>query len=266
MRPCRAAASIGVLERAAGELPTLARTAPLEITLEPCTARACGYNVQYPMIALDLLRSQLKSLRRRDFLRTVFGARHHRYHSTKLTPGDMVNLARRLRVWLPREYFQFMLEIGYGAGPYYGLLSPRDVLSTLRGTGPSIPKPWRPFHFSRADLVDYEQRTGDWEHRALRARFPCDGGILIGSRGCTYYSMLVTTGEFAGTVWDAGYFVTGEGYYVPAGRPRASLRSAGQAAQVQPPTFTEWYASWIDNALSNLSPLTSLWRRLLGWG
>ena len=67
----------------------------------------------------------------RDVSYRVFGSERHRYRLTPVTPEDLKAFEDELGLALPHEYRIHLSEVGHGAGPYYGLFSPADVLDTL---------------------------------------------------------------------------------------------------------------------------------------
>lgn len=71
----------------------------------------------------DSLREQMAELRRRDPSRKVFGASKHQYRSTPVSLDEVERLESALGVPLPPDYRRFLLDVGYGAGPYYGVWS-----------------------------------------------------------------------------------------------------------------------------------------------
>lgn len=91
------------------------------------------------------LTKKLDTLRRLDRRRVLFGAESHKYRSTCITPSDLSALENSIQVKLPDDYRNWLLQVGYGAGPYYGLYSPQRVLarfqSYVHGTGGEVVSP-----------------------------------------------------------------------------------------------------------------------------
>jgi hypothetical protein len=210
---------------------------------------------------LKQINNLLGKLRDRDSGLQVFGASRHRYQTKPATPEMMVNLSRRLRTWIPREYFQFMIEIGYGAGPYYGLLTPEEVLSYSRDKfRRPMPNADRLFPFRRNAFIENHGNFSSNETLKLVANFPCDGAIVICHHGCTGFSVLVTSGEFAGTVWNAGYSDPQFCVYAPA---RTKANQLNNASPGGPLSFSEWYKDWLDQQLDTRTK-KSLLKRIFG--
>ena len=74
----------------------------------------------------------LNRLRNLDRRCLVFGSQTHQYESYPVSNSELENLEGELGVRLPKEFRNFLLEFGYGAGPYYGLFSPEKILSEWR--------------------------------------------------------------------------------------------------------------------------------------
>lgn len=207
-------------------------------------------------LATDLAR--LASL---DVQRRVFGASSHRYSNGPISSDELFALERELGVALPDDFRAFLLEVGAGAGPYYGIFGPTEIrgqradwkraadkcngaVDDMRGTG----RPDIDFSVSRAQLIDVLKN----------ANWPCvpipwnpDGAVPICHHGCMFWTILVTTGELRGVVMD---------YYTD--------HDAGTSARVPPtvdeiepsaklisetPTFSDWFAAWIENSLRDLA-------------
>nr|WP_148087829.1 SMI1/KNR4 family protein [Gemmata obscuriglobus] len=162
-----------------------------------------------------------------------------------------------LGVPLPTEYRRLMLELGHGAGPYYGLWSPGESLDEFLGRAQEYEaeegrpvRPAGPFPLAAADLRDAEVSPAarDW---------PCDGCMPICHQGCTFWSVLVLTGEFAGRIWDVACFVGFSGEWLPARRPPGwwefGMPHPRQLPPLpSPPTLTEWFAGWAERCLTDL--------------
>lgn len=79
----------------------------------------------------------------------------------------------------------------------------------------------------------------------------------ICEQGCTYWSVLILTGEFAGRVWDLDNSVGYCGEWKPAVRPPGWLELGLPHRRElpplsRPPTFGEWFESWIEQCLTDL--------------
>jgi hypothetical protein len=164
--------------------------------------------------------------------------------------------------------------MGHGAGPYYGLWSPAESLAELQGLSEDyeaeMGMPIRPdesFPLTADDLRAIEARivAGDTSP-AAEGVWPCSGCLPICHQGCTFWSVLVLTGEFAGRVWDVACFMGFDGQWLPARRPPGMV-GAGMPHPRElpplprPPTFGEWYAGWIERCLTDLPAQHRRWFR-----
>src|SRR5205085_2604658 len=122
---------------------------------------------------------------------------------------------------------EFLLRVGPGAGPYYGIWTPEQIVAEFSSLAQefeaefgSQPDPGRPFPISRADSIELQQALlrGDPAPLVERA-WPADGCLAIGHQGCSYWTVLVTAGELTGTVWDLSNQVGFDGEWLPARRP-----------------------------------------------
>src|SRR5579885_2447596 len=98
-----------------------------EMLTNYCSASGAEVAITHPALG------QLAELSRRDADRRVFGARKHQYRSTPVEVDAVRRLEAELGVPLPAEYREFLLEVGSGAGPYYGVWSPAEAMAELRG-------------------------------------------------------------------------------------------------------------------------------------
>jgi hypothetical protein len=190
----------------------------------------------------------LAELSRMDRSRRIFGAGMHGYRTHRASESELRMLESRLGITLPAEYRALLSEIGSGAGPYYGLWSPAKV--------------WEEFGYWQEDRVaDGDppiSPAGPWplgtvpSEECAAALFPCDGSITIAHQGCTSWSVLVTTGPFEGTVWDAACYVGFDGEYMPARRAPGILASQQVLpALARPSRLLDWYAAWLEQALAD---------------
>lgn len=185
----------------------------------------------------------------------VFGADVHQYRNTPLTSEAVAAFEGDLGVSLPPAYREFLLRIGPGAGPYYGIFTPQEALGELELLG----DPAGEFPFTRADA---ERLYGQWrawlrdpDSTGGPAADSCireDGCIPIGTQGCEGLTVLVVTGDLAGTVWDWG-----SASMRPARTPTATLIK-DLYARSEPiflgptPAFMDWYDAWLVNAWRQL--------------
>jgi hypothetical protein len=159
-----------------------------------------------------------------------------------------------------------LLRVGSGAGPYYGVWSPAEALFELRDMaqaykaemGETI-NPAALFPLTSEDLRRIEERRAAGIKEAWVERdWPCDGCLPICEQGCTFYSVLALTGEFAGRVFDVNNAVGYRGEWLPARRP-PGWWNYGMPHPCElpplssPPTFGEWFSGWVERCRIDLA-------------
>ncbi len=234
------------------------------------------------------LKHKLNRIAERDHDHWVYGADVHKYESHPLSDAEMEHFEAALGVRLPEDYRQFLPLVGYGAGPYCGLLSPGKILEKLaegdsKRPGPP-PAPGRPFPFSPDQVEDCYRVKGDLSSGWLKERtWPVDGCIPICFEGGPFYSLLVTTGDLAGSVWTSNKDAFSEGdehhFYTfnlapaPPGfiQPdkidpalskddilKVYIKNVWKPAFSPALTFLDWYSAWLDQCLADLERQNSI--------
>lgn len=173
---------------------------------------------------------RLARLRELDKDFTVFGADEHEYRSSPMSEAEVEEFERWMTVPFPPAFRNFLLTVGTGAGPEYGIQLTRDEAGT--------PEPGGQFPFTLADGKRMRAEQREWQRRSPPS-FPfhltigsVPGCIAIAELGCGGFAALVTTGELAGRMWESG-----EGLWGPV--------SGAQR-------FDDWYDAWLTDALSKL--------------
>jgi hypothetical protein len=189
---------------------------------------------------------EAKALNGADWRRKVFGAVKHRYRSHPVSAAAMEKFEKWCGVAMPPAYREYMLTIGCGMGPYYGLWSPAEIRKEMEmqlsdWQDGEKPSPSKTFPYTIADAQSILARTaaGEKEPWAV-STWPIDGCIPICHQGCAYYSVLALTGECAGRIWD----IDESGLWLPGNCP---------AGAVSPPTFEEWLMAWIERGRRELA-------------
>ena len=190
----------------------------------------------------------------------VFGSNLHRYALHTLSERGVKRFESDLGVSLPRAYREHLLKVGYGAGPYYGLFSPRQVMNELACDEEYVrdfgcrPNPAGEFPFTREDATRICRSVEAGEEEPWgKATYPSHGTIPIAHQGCTYWTMLVTSGALRGCVWSAACYVGYDGLWMPSRRPPTlhtrDAPSCNLTTLPDLPTFDEWFDSWVEAAL-----------------
>lgn len=197
----------------------------------------------------------VRRLRDIDAGRQVFGADLHGYLVTRVPNHELDAFEDRLGTCLPETYRAFLSEIGYGAGPYYGTLSPAEILRELDDFDCVPDAASRPFPVGTEDgerffFGSFRERLAipllDW---------PTTGLIPVAYRGETSWSVLVTSGLFTGTVWDINVLEGIVAECRPALRPPTLSGEGGLGNSLpplrRPPIFDEWYRGWLVRAFAD---------------
>ncbi len=221
---------------------------------------------------IKVIKEKLQELAKRDRHFTVFGSETHNYKNNPVSIKEIEIFEQKYKFRLPENFRLFLHEIGYGAGPNYGIRSlkeisryienwfPVDYISkpielTLYAAGIRSKNPFdenkvhpaKPFPLTQnnIDYINLRLQNEDWEFLgdcAEIANHPLDGNILICHPGCHYEIVLVTSGELFGTVWNVE--CNGENSsWLPEGRK-------DNDNQVQTINFENWYEEWLDFSFS----------------
>jgi hypothetical protein len=228
----------------------------------------------------SLIKEKLEELSQVDKDRSIFGAPQHNYISYPVAISEIESFEQKYGFQLPEQYRFFLLEIGYGAGPYYGIWSLREtdlelssMIAEFKEEENVIVNPANVFPFNSDDIellkISFDKNI---PREDKRNTYPIDGNITILHQGCQGYGTLVTKGEFAGTVWDLYWDGGYDGYWNPA-RPAVCLQTSNGKIQsdnyrykhfptlnfeknvLEPISFLDWFEEWLDNSLRAFSEL-----------
>jgi hypothetical protein len=157
------------------------------------------------------------------------------------------------------------LQVGYGAGPYYGLWSPEESLTEIRSLQMEYESeigkhnsPSSSFPFSIDDVQSIERKIASGDKSPwIEWDWPCNGCLPICHHGCTFWSVLILVGELVGSIWDVACFAGYSGEWLPAQRPSGwwefGVTSRLLPPLPTPPTFMEWYTGWLERGLTDLT-------------
>ena len=171
---------------------------------------------------------------------------------------------------LPEAFRLFLLNIGYGAGPDYGIYSFKKMKESYRefcGCFDEESSMSDSFTLRTQDAEELitlkKEKPKEFHYKRLEN---VNGVLPIQTEGCTYYALLVLNGEQKGKIWavDTNEFDT-----LPSGL-------------TQELDFLSWYERWLDNSIEKVikkkeelkkiqkderyitSKKKSLWSRLFG--
>jgi hypothetical protein len=215
------------------------------------------------MIELQDIQRRVAALNHRPGSSEIFGAEKHRFRLRPHSPKEVARLELHLGVTLPDSYRQFLTEVGSGAGPYYGIYSPDELLENFARIQSYLdeeqprPNPSTEFAFNRHDAAETATRLRDKVQEPwLCLSWPTHGCVPICFQGCTYWSALITAGECAGTVWDVACYEGWNGQWSPARRASGLLNLKTKTKLLDlssPPTFLEWYEAWLERVEADLA-------------
>ncbi|MDX8036973.1 SMI1/KNR4 family protein [Lentzea sp. BCCO 10_0856] len=157
--------------------------------------------------------------------------------STPVTEAELTDLEHALGVALPTTYRNFLLRVGTGPGPYYGLHRVADLHVNAKDRGDTAGLfPLTP--------ADFEEHFVTARARSIEMDFDAPGCLEIGHQGCSDTTVLILTGELAGTVCDQW-----ENQWAPARTPLGSTNALELGLT---PTLDEWYGAWLTGRLAAL--------------
>jgi hypothetical protein len=195
----------------------------------------------------------VRKLRDLDAERRVFGADVHSYLLTRVPRHELDAFEDCLGTCPPEAYRSFLAEVGYGAGPYYGLLSPADILRELDRFNLAPGAAALPFPVGTEGGERFFFGPSRGRLAVPLLDWPTPGLIPVAYDGETSWSMLVTSGIFTGTVWDVTVLESIVAECRPALRPPGLPDGAGNALPPlrRPPTFDQWYRGWLTRAFAD---------------
>lgn len=221
---------------------------------------------------IERLLRKLGSLRKADRKLDLFGANKpfgHQYKVKKATASDLADIASRAGRPLPEEYCAWLTHVGFGAGPYYGLLSPEriplphdaDTLSERsRAHGGDAASAATLTTNNIRDVAEKWRQAGTLI--GLSISLDSDEGLLpIADEGCGAYSSIALSGELTGRMFGVSPEVMKPrsawvGVW-PEGVARHTVNELGEpvfeCAASGHFGFFDWYEAWLDGSLAKLS-------------
>jgi hypothetical protein len=217
---------------------------------------------------IERLSNKLEFLRKADRKLEVFGAGKpygHAYKVCQASTADLEAIEKKAGQPLPEEYRAWVVHVGFGAGPYYGLLSPANIplphdAVTLMERSEAHGGDLRSVKYlTTADVRGIAEK---WNH-AGRAEhgISCDSdeGLLpIADEGCGGNSCIAVSGELVGRMFGTSIelreprsawiaiWPEGVARYVEelSGQPRFECSASRHFG------FFDWYEDWLDRSLS----------------
>lgn len=204
--------------------------------------------------------NKLSTLKKLDRNREVFGASSHMYKNAKVSLVELESFENANDIKLTQEFRDFLLHIGTGAGPDYGIYSLNQMKKEYNEWVFCIDensKLSNQCQLTNADAFELIQSKQNDPNGFYHKRLKSANGILpIQTEGCTYYCYIILNGEQSGKIWaaDSNEFQT-----LPAGL-------------IAEFSFFDWYENWLDKSISKVNNnrietnSISWWKRLFSKG
>lgn len=185
--------------------------------------------------------NKLIHLKRMDRGLQIFGADSHKYNSNKVSLAEVEFFERQNQIKLPSEFKDFLVYIGIGAGPDYGIYSLTQMAKEYKEWAFFLDENSRLSNqcdLKNIDAIELIQNKQNDPKGFHYKRLKNANGILpIETQGCTYYCFIILNGEQVGKIWaaDSNEFNT-----LPGGT-------------IQEFFFLDWYENWLDKSIAKLS-------------
>lgn len=189
---------------------------------------------------LKEISNKLNQLKKADIRFNTFGSVSHLYNSNKSSIDEITEFESINEIELPSELKEFLLNIGYGAGPEYGIYSLTEMLrehqewASMLDEHSKLSNQCQLSDINAIELIHKKQNDPTSFHYK---RLTNVNGILpIQTEGCTYFRFIVINGEQKGKIWavDINEF------------------DALPALSDVESNFLDWYESWLNNSLASL--------------
>ena len=178
------------------------------------------------------LKNKISKLKYSDVLFKIFFSSKPKYNPTKISEDDIMKFENKHEILLPYQFRLFLLEIGYGAGPYNGIFSLDKMVNELAE--------WKnilncksyirnDFELTNADALELiENKRANENLYSYKQLSSLNGLLPIATEGCTYFFFIVLNGEQKGKIWSINI----DGFNsLPAG-------------VTQEYDFLSWYEKW----------------------
>ncbi|QDU00362.1 putative lyase [Gimesia chilikensis] len=178
---------------------------------------------------IDRILEKLSQVRAQGL--SCFGSDQHHFElNPPIQERLLLEFENEYRVRLPDEFRAFLLYAGNGgAGPYYGI-APLPIIRSKILDWP-FEEPFEKVLDLPCPLYFRMKQASDWESEFGKTD-PYQGTMYIGTQGCSYYMLLIVTGEFRGRV----VYVNDDDGSTPF--------------ITHEPDFLTWYERWLDELLA----------------
>ncbi|MDJ1492957.1 SMI1/KNR4 family protein [Cytophagaceae bacterium DM2B3-1] len=224
-------------------------------------------------VTIAQLKEKLHYLSQVDKKRKIDGAdwfvneqQHgHEYKSYPVSEVELVQLEQTFGIQLPQDYRNFLLHIGWGAGPGYRLLNPEEVVSYTRHFS-NDPDRWFGDEYLNeetgyGELTYFRELTSEhiaiFRNKLLTEKprvlshiapviLSIEGAVVINKNGGGYCHALVVEGELRGTIWNVagGNSISS----IPQGMVTRKEDNTFEYPTM-PFTFFQWIENWLDESI-----------------
>lgn len=190
---------------------------------------------------LSKIYAKLDYVKKLDRHKEIFGANVHKYRNTKVSETELLVFEKRIGVSLPDDFREFIINIGTGAGPDFGIytlsqmLEEYDEWAYCLGNNSKLSNTCELTNIDALDVIEQKRKNPT---NFFSKRLKTANGILpIQTEGCTYCCAIILSGEQAGKMWGVD---TNEFDSLPAGL-------------ITEFDFLSWYNAWLDKSISKLN-------------
>lgn len=193
------------------------------------------------------IKKKINELKLKDSDCENFGADTHQYKLNPAIKGNIIETFERVHsICLPESYRLFITNIGDGgAGPCYGLYSFQKAIELSVDADAGV---WLAdeFPLTNQDVDNYFQHCQQCEDegetdliKKITMPDPLPNMLCLAEYGCNCFYILVVNGEQKDTVW----LIDGDNNTIsPVLNEYKKQR-----------TFIDWYGSWLDHHLNDIS-------------
>jgi hypothetical protein len=205
------------------------------------------------------LAERYREVAKRDQKFEIFGAEKYKYRPKKVSVDEIKEFELVIGCDLPEDYRQFLLDVGAGVGPYYGLWSFDEIREELNSIYDDYQdeynvraRPCDPFELEETMFSTRISLKDD--SKFMDAPRNPGGFLPICHQGCEYLTVLVTSGALRGWVFETSAFASIHSQWMTAKRPPGIVPRPETARPLpNDPSFSRWFRAWTENALNDLN-------------